>query len=346
MAEDLPCGILSESYVQDMSILRTKTRVVFFVALFIAMAFLPEFTSKATLRIIILLLINVIAVQGLNITMGYAGQISLAQVGFMAAGGTSSAIFVTKLGIPFLPAMILAGCVTGIIGIIFGAPSLRIKGLYLTITTLAAHYIIMYFLVTARGLTGGSEGISLPRPLNFNDTNYYYLVAFLTCLFVFFTKSLVRTKTGRAFIAIRDNDIASEAMGINLFAYKLLAFFIGSFYAGVAGSLWGHFFTCVAPEQFSLMGSVWLIGMLVVGGSGSVIGAIYGVIFLTILKEAALSFGSTLEDISPFLSGIASPFADILFAAVIVVFLIWEPRGLAHRWELVRAYFRIWPFAY
>ena len=348
---DLPCGTRNTSYGHEMAIIRTRWQWGLFLALLIFMVLFPLFADRGVTRIISILAIDIIAIQGLNITMGYCGQISLAQAAFMAVGACSSAIFVTKCSFPFWLALPLAGLVTAIIGMAFGAPSLRIKGLYLALATLAAHFIIMYAIVNLPGLTGGNEGIAAPRPewggSRIPDQYYYYMTLSLAFLFTLFTKNLARTRMGRAFIAIRDNDIAAELMGINLFYYKLLAFFIGCFYAGIAGSLLVHLFTYFLPEQFPLINSVWLLGMLIIGGLGSVSGVIFGAIFITALKKMVFYGGPLIEGALPVLGmGASSSLADILFAFVLIVFLIWEPRGLAHLWGRFKSAYRLWPYSY
>jgi len=166
----------------------------------------------------------------------------------------------------------------------------------------------------------------------------------IACLATFLAQNLVRTRAGRAFIAIRDNELAAEVMGVNLWAYKLLAFFVGCVFAGVAGSLLVHYFAFASPTHFPFMDSVWYLGMLIVGGMGSMPGAIFGAVSLRLLDELVTIVG-------PILSAAVAPqaaasLALIMRGLVIVIFLIFEPRGLAHRWEMVKAYYRLWPFSY
>ena len=163
----------------------------------------------------------------------------------------------------------------------------------------------------------------------------------------FFAKSLARTRTGRNFIAIRDNDKAAAVMGISLFRYKLLAFAIGCFYAGIAGSLWAHYMTVIDPDHFTLVNAIWYVGMLIVGGMGSFAGVFFGVIFLKGVELAATEMGPSLADLIPGLgSSIAASLAQFVLALIVILFLVYEPRGLAHRWELLKSAFRIWPFPY
>jgi branched-chain amino acid transport system permease protein len=237
----------------------------------------------------------------------------------------------------------------GLVGILFGLPSLKIKGFYLIMATIAAHFIIIWFILQFQNLTGGGNGLSVPRPeiggfVFKSKASYFYLVMIIACLATFFAKNLVRTRAGRAFIAIRDNELAAEVMGVNLWAYKLLAFFIGCVYAGVAGSLLVHYVAFATVDQFPFMNSVWYLGMLIVGGMGSTVGVIFGAVSLKLLDELVIIVG-------PVLSAAVAPQAAaslslIMRGLVIIIFLIFEPRGLAHRWQMVKAYYRLWPFSH
>jgi branched-chain amino acid transport system permease protein len=170
----------------------------------------------------------------------------------------------------------------------------------------------------------------------------------ITVLMVYFAFNLVRTRVGRVFVAIRDNDIAAEIMGINLFYYKTLSFFIGAFYAGVAGGLWAHHLRYVGADQFTIYMSIWFVGMIIVGGLGSILGAIMGTIFLRILQEAILYLGPLLVNVFPNLGDAQMWYAamNIVLGGVIILFLIYEPHGLAHRWNILKTNYRVWPFPY
>jgi len=341
--------IFHENYAQDMAIFRTKLHwgvlFIFLVVLFAC----PLFSSDRILTIMTMMGIAVISVHGLNILTGYCGQISIGHAGFMAVGGYTSAILCAKLGLPFLAALPCGALAAGIAGLIFGLPSLKIKGFYLIMATIAAHFIIIWTIIQLRSITGGPDGLSLPKPaiggiVLSSKTNYFYLVMVVTCLATLLAKNIVRTRAGRAFIAIRDNDLAAEVMGISLWSYKLQAFFIGCVYAGVAGSLLIHYFSFASTDQFPFMDSVWYLGMLIVGGMGSTTGAILGAIALKLLDELVTMVG-------PILSAAVAPqaaasLALISHGLIIIIFLIYEPRGLHHRWEMIKAYFRLWPFSH
>jgi len=309
----------------------------------------PLFCSDRILTILTMMGISVISVHGLNILTGYCGQISIGHAGFMAVGGYTSAILCAKLGVPFWLALPCGALAAGIAGLIFGLPSLKIKGFYLIMATIAAHFIIIWAVIQLHSITGGADGLSVPRAkigsISLSSkTNYFYLVMGLTCLATLVAKNIVRTKAGRAFIAIRDNDLAAEVMGVSLWSYKLQAFFIGCVYAGVAGSLLIHYYSFASTDQFPFMDSVWYLGMLIVGGMGSTTGAVLGAVALKLLDELVTVAG-------PILSAAVAPqaaasLALISHGLVIIIFLIFEPRGLHHRWEMVKAYFRLWPFSH
>jgi len=332
-----------------MAIFRTRTHWVMLIAFLIFLFACPLFFGDRILTILTIIGITVISVHGLNILTGYCNQISMGHAGFMAVGAYTSAILTAKLGFSFWAALPCAALAAGIVGIIFGLPSLRIKGFYLIMATIAAHFIIIWVILQLYGITGGSDGLAVPRPeiggfVFKSKSSYFYLVMIIACLGTFLAKNIVRTRAGRAFIAIRDNELAAEVMGVNLLSYKLVAFFIGCVYAGVAGSLLVHYVAFATTDQFPFMNSVWYLGMLIVGGMGSTAGAIFGVVFLKLLDELVTIVG-------PILSAAVAPQAAaslslIMRGLVIILFLIFEPRGLAHRWQMVKSYYRLWPFSH
>jgi branched-chain amino acid transport system permease protein len=331
-----------------MAIFKTKSQwgllFVFLVLLFVC----PVFASDRLITVMTMIGISVISVHGLNILTGYCGQISMGHVGFMAVGGYVSAVLTGHYGWPFWAALPAAGLGAGVAGLIFGLPSLRIRGFYLIMATLASHFIIVWFVLHTQGLTGGADGMPVPKPkigsfVFDGKISYFYLVMVIGCLATYFAVNIGRTRAGRAFVAIRDNDLAAEVMGINLWVYKLQAFFIGCLYAGIAGALLVHLYAFASVDQFPFMDSVWYVGMLIVGGMGSVSGAILGAVSLKLLDEIVTLLGPILS--SAFSGQIAASLAFISRGLVIVLFLIFEPRGLEHRWEAIKTYFRIWPFS-
>jgi len=341
-------GMIHENYAQDMAIIKSRQQ---WVALFAFLTFLlvcPLFLSDRLLTIATMMGIAIISVHGLNILTGYCGQISMGHVGFMAVGAYVSAILTAKFGFSFWFALPCAGLAAGVAGLLFGLPSLKIRGFYLIMATVAAAFIIIWLILQLRSLTGGADGMPVPKPrlgsFVFNSkASYYYLVMIIAALATYFAVNITRTRVGRAFVAIRDNDLAAEVMGISLWSYKLQAFFIGCVYAGIAGSLLVHYYGFASVDQFPFMDSVWYVGMLIVGGMGSVTGTILGAVSLKLLDELVTAIGPILS--AGIAAQAAAAVALITRGLIIIVFLIYEPRGLVHLWRMIEACFRLWPFS-
>ena len=348
----LPCGTFNESYSQDMAIVRTRLQWGLLIAFLIFLLLLPQLLNEYLLSIVNGISIWLIAVIGLNILTGYCGQINLGQAIFMAVGGYTSAILITKFGLSFWLALPCAAIGSGLVGMLFGLPALKVKGFYLAMTTLAAQFIVTWAIIHGGDITKGTYGIAIPRPalgdFVFNtEARYFYLIIPITLLMGLFAKNLVRTRVGRAFVAIRDNDLAAEVMGVNLFQYKTLAFLICAAYAGVAGCLWTNYIAIAHYEHYALMDSIWMLGMLIVGGMGSTMGAVFGTIFIKGLMEAVAYLTPTLSTLIPSVGGLtAVSLGLVLLGVVIILFLIFEPRGINHRWEIIKHTYRIFPFSY
>ena len=353
-----PAGTRDFSYADDMAIVRTRAQWLMLAAFFAILIAYPHFSGLYWMAFASLTSIALIAVLGLHITTGLCGQINLGQSAFVAVGAYTSAILTIKLGVPFIIALPCAGIMAGIVGLIFGAPALRIKEFYLAMATLAAQFIIIYIIahiddLIGMKLTGGAQyGLSPAYAsiggLTFDtDLKMYYLIMAITVIMGLLARNITRTRAGRAFIAIRDNDLAAEVMGVNLFYYKLLAFFIGCFFAGVAGSLWAHYFTYIHPDQFHLKDSVWYLGMIIIGGMGSTLGAVLGTLSVKLLDVVTDFIAPVLSSTFPMLGmNVVFAVGVIVFGVVIIMFLIFEPRGLAHRWGIFKASYRLWPYNY
>ncbi len=349
----LPSGTRNYTYAEDMAILRTKTQWVLFIAFLVFLFTTPLYLSNYWLGVANLIGITLIAVIGLNILVGYCGQLSIGHAGFIAVGAYTSAILTNRLGLPFLAGLTSAGLVAGLVGLVFGIPTVRVKGFYLAISTIAAQFIIIWVINHWSGVTGGFIGIKVPYAsiggfVFKSEVSQYYLITGIAALCTFFAKTLARTRVGRAFIAIRDNDLAAEVMGINLFFYKLLAFFVGCFLAGIAGSLLAHWTGFMNAEYFSLSESILYIGMLIIGGLGTTLGPILGVVVIRLLQQVlAVQIVPFLESTFTVLpAGFATGVTPMVFGLAIMLFLILEPRGLAHRWTLFKSAYRLWPFSY
>jgi branched-chain amino acid transport system permease protein len=349
-----PCGNFNESYEEELAIFETDFgRVSMLIGLLLLFVVIPFITSPYTLYILNSIGIYAIAAIGLNLLIGYTGQISLGHGAFFGVGAYTAAILATKTGFPIWLSIPAAGIVTAAVGIIFGLPSARLKHLYLLIATLAGQFIIEYVLVQWESLTGGAEGISIIGATFLkidmgSDRAFYFLIFICFALMTWIAVNLVRTRYGRAFIAIRDNDRAAEGMGIPIFRYKLLSFAISSFYAGFAGGLYAYYMMSITPEPFNLWLSIWLIAMIIIGGLGNIPGSVFGAIFIVVLEEL-LSLGTQYLMNVGDSAGAAitiAPLREFVFGLAIVLFVIFEPKGLAEVWRIIRSNFRLWPFSY
>jgi len=347
----LPCRTFNETYEQDMAVFRTRLQWVL-LAVGIALGLcVPLVTGTYMLTIIITTMGIIIAALGIQILTGYCGQLSVGHSAFVAVGAYASALLVSQAGLSFWIAVPVAGIAAGLVGLIVGLTSIRLKGFYLIMSTLAAQFIIMYVIVHWTSVTGGSFGMSAPAPklggLDFTSPGMYFYIVFVALLMAtFLAKNLVRTNVGRAFIAIRDNDLAAEVMGINLTAYKLLAFFIGCAFAGVGGALAAHARGVITPDSYSLIQSFWYLGYVIIGGLGTITGVFFGVIFIAILNNGLSAILSSLSTVFPGAGSLLGPLMLFVFGLIIVLFLTLEPRGLAHRWAIFKAYYRLWPFSH
>lgn len=354
MAAIRPAGDFDRSYKQDTAVLRQRWQWIL-VALALIVAYTaPLWGSAYVVSTMNEIAIAVIAVQGLNVLTGYTGQISLGQAAFMLVGGYTSALATIHLGFPFPLALVTAALGTGLVGLLFGLPSLRVKGFYLAMATLAAQFIIPW---VSRQLfpdyLGGTSGrIDVPVPqmfgIAFSEVNQFLYIS-LTVLLIttLLVLNISRTRLGRALVSVRDNDLAAELLGINLFHYKLRAFFIAAMLAGVAGALKAHSQRGVGTEfGYGLEQSIILLGMLVVGGLGTNIGPFLGVAAIVLLEDLANLTGSSLALLFPEQSArLLTSFRPIFFGLTLMIFLIFEPRGLAHRWQLFKAAWRLRPFS-
>src|SRR5881409_173258 len=350
------CGVLKTTYEADMALyplpIARWTVGVLAVLFFLVV---PMTVHEYYLSLANLVWIAVIGALGLNILVGYTGQVSIGHGAFMSVGAYTAANLANRLGSPWPVNLIAGGLMAALIGAIVGIPSLRIKGLYLAIATLAGQLIIEWTINHVTFISGGVQAsIEVARPrlgplvLSSQRDMYYFLLVFVV-LAIVGALNLVRSRVGRAFIAIRDQDIAAEIIGINIFRYKLLAFAISSFYAGVTGVLYTYFLGIANYEQFQIGVSIDYLAMIIIGGLGSVLGSIFGAVFVTMLPIvirwvmeplAGLFFGSGE------LSIIVASTRLILFGCLIIFFLVVEPEGLNRLWRNIRNYFRTWPFSY
>jgi branched-chain amino acid transport system permease protein len=354
-------GVFQTHYEGDMALYTlplAKMTVRVVIALLIVLPVpLMLANNEHMMSIITTIALAAIGAIGLNILVGYTGQISIGQGAFMMVGGYTAAILSSRYGMPFWFGILAGGCMTALVGTLFGIPSLRIKGLYLAIATLAAQLIIEWTINHVTWIGGGAQSsIYVTNPTLFgfelkNEFRRYYLVLVFFLLAYFAAQNLVRSRVGRAFIAIRDRDVAAEIIGVNIFKYKLLAFAVSSFYAGVAGALWTYYLRIANYENFTLIVSIEYLAMIIIGGLGNVLGAVLGAIFIklfpivldiSVVRIAEGVFGVSYGAVANFLAN----FQLFVFGGLIIAFLIVEPEGLARLWENIKRYFRLWPYSY
>ena len=355
MAVLRPAGDFDRSYEQDMAIIRRPWQWVLLGAALALLFWLPQWGNAYVTAVINQIGYTVIALQGLNLLTGYTGQISLGQAAFMMVGGYASGLLAIHLNFPIYLSLPFGALITGLIGLLFGLPSLRVKGFYLAMATLAAQFIIPWlsrqpFLADYLGGTAGF--IRIPPValfgINFGElSNFVYITLLVMLITTLLTANITRTRLGRALVAIRDNDLAAELLGVNLFTYKLRAFFLAALLAGIAGALRAHSERGVGTEfGYSLEVSILLLGMLVIGGLGTNLGPFLGGAFVILLDDLAIRVGVFLAHTFPAQSAqLESSFRPIFFGLVLVLFLIYEPRGMAYRWMLMKAGWRLRPFS-
>jgi branched-chain amino acid transport system permease protein len=341
-------GSAKQTYAHDEALFDSRTQRIWLVVLGLGLVLFPFFAGQYWLYLACLVAINVASATGLNILTGYTGQVSLGQAAFMGVGAYAVAILEKHLGTPFLLNLLGAGGAAMLVGLVVGIPSLRVKGLYLAIATIAASFILHFIFANWNSVTGGTAGLTVPPATIFGvalDTEFrlYWLIVPLTVLMLAGAANLFRTRIGRAFIAIRDRDISAEVLGIPLLRYKLLSFGLSSFYAGVAGGLWAYFFRSVTPESFPLLMSIFFLAAIIVGGMGSILGGILGAVFMTLVPEVLKLMVGWLPNASEAMVMLA-PVRTIVFGVLIVGFLVFEPHGLAEIWRRIRRFFHLWPF--
>jgi branched-chain amino acid transport system permease protein len=349
-------GVFKTSYVSDMAVYPlpiAQWTMAAIAVLFILVV--PTTLSEYYISIVNLILIAVVGALGLNILVGYTGQISIGHGALMSVGAYTAANLITRMDMPFWVAVPAGGLMAAAIGGVIGVPSLRIKGLYLAIATLAAQLIIEWTINHVTWISGGVQAsIEVPRPRLFghaleSQTQLYLFLLFFAALAIVATINLVRSRIGRAFVAIRDHDIAAELIGIDIFRYKLIAFAISSFYAGVTGVLYTYYLGVANYEQFQVNVSIDYLAMIIIGGLGSVLGSIFGAVFVTLLPIATrwlLEGVGSLFLSQADLANIIPNLRLVIFGALIVLFLALEPEGLNRLWRNILGYFRVWPFSY
>ena len=341
-------GVFHETFASEERLWDSPTARTWMAVFVVVLFTLPLWAGDYALAIACIVGIHVIATLGLNLTTGNAGLISLSHGAFLGVGCYTVAYF-GKMGVPFFVTLPLAGLVTAGLGLIVGLPSLRVKGIYLAVATLAAHFILTFVFREWEPVTGGVPGTNIPRASLFGfefigDRRNFYLIFIVAFGAAVAARNLGRTHIGRAFVAVREKDFSAELLGVNLLRTKLLAFALGAFYAGVAGGLLGYFYGAITPEYFVLTLSVFYLAAIIVGGLGTVLGSVLGALFMTFVPEVLRLVAHASSQWFPGVAGLLLPMGQVVFGVLIIGFLVFEPHGLAAIWARVRRTFHLWPF--
>ncbi len=347
---------MKRDYYEDVQFFRSGVTLFWFIVLMAFLALFPFLFKNYYVYLANYMAINVIVAIGLNILVGYTGQISLGHSGFFAIGAYATLVLMSKVGLPFVLALPAAALATAVFGFLIGLPALRLEGPYLSSATLGFGLTITRVIGRIE-FFGGRQGLHAPEltigPWHLNtDRDFYYLLITLTVILTVAARNIIKTKVGRAFIAIRDADIAAETMGVNLMYYKTLAFAVSAFYTGLAGGLYAFVLRFIEPELFGLLMSILFLAMVVVGGLGSIFGAIAGACLLSYLDlelRNILSIpyvGLWLEALSKSYFSITgvSNIQFILYGLIMVLIMLFEPLGLYGFWIRTKIYWRTWPF--
>jgi len=361
----LPCGTYHQRYSQDHAWWQTRFVKAKMAALaIIVVVVFPLWADSYMLGVANMVGYTALGALGVQLLIGYCGQVTLGHAAFLAVGAYTSTLLILQVPWPrFLldsglayPISIVAAAVTaGLWSVLFGLPSAKVKGFYLILTTMAAQFITVDFFITqyVSQIGGRGQAFSLPPgtirigPWEIdNELKVYFLMVFLVVLMTLGLANLLRSKVGRAWIAIRDNDIAAQTMGISIVKYKLLAFFVAGFIGGITGAFWISNLSAISPEHFPWSWSLWLVGVILIGGVGSLHGTFFGSLFMVLVMEG-LTFGvMSVMDSYPELMMKLNFVKESAFGLAICCFLIYEPRGFAYRWWQIKNYFNLWPFSY
>jgi len=341
---------LKTGYGADMALLQNAWVKAWLVLFLLALAVVPFWLTRYQLSILNEICIAVIGALGLNLLTGYTGQISLGHGAFLAIGAYTTALLTGELGLPFALSLPLSGCMAALLGMVVGIPSLRLKGLYLALGTLAFGFIVEYVLFHW-DLTQGDRGLPVPHMslggfTADTEREVFFVLVVLAVVAVLAAKNIARTKIGRSFSAIRDRDVAAESMGIPLARYKIMAFGLSAFYAGVAGCLVAHYQRWIVPGLFDLSLSLAYIAMIVLGGLGTILGSILGALLISGVPHGITYMVDLFKETHPALSGLIVDFKLGIFGLIIVLTLLFEPRGLFGVYQRVKVYWKTWPFRY
>ena len=361
----LPCGTYHQNYVQDHAWWQTKfIKAKMILLLFILFIIIPLVADSYVLSILNLVGYTILGAIGVQLLIGFCGQITLGHAAFIAVGAYTSTLLILEFpwpkilmdwGLAYPISILIAAIAAGVWSVFFGLPCARVKGFYLILTTMAAQFITVDFIITGyvSQIGGRGQAFSLPPGtikvgpwIIDSDLKVYFMMLVLVIVCVIGVLNLIRSRVGRAWIAIRDNDISAEVMGINVIKYKLLAFYVAGFIGGVAGAFWISNLAAISPEHFPWFWSLWLVGVILIGGVGSIHGTIFGAVFMVVVMEMLQLAVIPLADIYPKLLMDFLFIKEAAFGLAICVFMIFEPNGLAYRWWQMKNYFNLWPFSY
>jgi len=335
---------LKKSYAEDLKLFEYRSDMAWYGAIVLFLFLFPLWAGNYWTYNLTLAGVYCIAALGLNILTGYTGQISLGHAAFLAIGAYTVAFMTSVLGWSFWLALPLAGVNSALIGLVVGLPALRLTGIYLAIATMGFAFIVEQIILEWPAVTGGANGLVVNRPaigswsLN-SDASYYYLVLIVVILFVLLTKNIFRTPPGRALVAVRDSEVAAQTMGIPLAKVKTQAFAISAFYTGIAGGLFAPLINFIGPDNFTIIESINLIVMIIVGGAASIHGSIFGAIFITLLSEL-IRVG---KDALPAFLQQQVGFQGAVYGLIIMLFILFEPMGIYGRYLKIKYLFEVFP---
>jgi len=336
--------IFKTDYLQDIRLAKHGGHVFWYSGLLVAMVFAPWVVPEYWLAQLTLILIYSIVGLGLMLLAGFTGLFSIGHAAFLGVGAYTEAVL-TNAGLPFPLALAAAGALSAGVGVVVGLPALRVKGIYLGIATLSFGFIVEEVFARWESVTGGNAGKHVASPAMFGWTldsgeEFYFLCLVLAIASTLVVLNLLRSPTGRAFVAIRDSEISAQSMGIHLARYKTLSFAISATLAGIGGALYAHNLKFISPEQFNILQSIDLLLMVVIGGLGSVHGAFLGAIFLITMPQLI----ALAKDYLPAAIGQAPGLQGVVYGVVLIGFVLFEPMGLYGRWFKVRTYLQTFPF--
>jgi branched-chain amino acid transport system permease protein len=336
--------IFKTDYGQDINLAKHGGHLFWYGALMLLLLAAPWLFAEYWLAQLTLVLIYSIAGLGLMLLAGFTGLFSMGHAAFLGVGAYTHAVL-TNMGVPFPIALACAAGLSAAVGLVVGLPALRVKGIYLGIATLSFGFIVEEVLARWESVTGGNAGIHIKKPDIFgwvldSGDQFYFLCLVITVLSTLGILNLLRSPTGRAFVAIRDSEISAQSMGIHLAYYKTLSFAISAALAGIAGALYAHNLQFISPDQFNILQSIDLLLMIVIGGAGSVHGAFLGAIFLITMPQVI----AQIKDYLPPVIGQAPGLQGLVYGAVLIAFVLFEPMGLYGRWLKIRTYLQMFPF--